>query len=206
MSVAVRRLLAAAAACAVLLLIVYALSRRSGAAWWDDRILEIIGGRFRHFRFTEAADGIRGMFDLGPYALLVALLLGTALFRREAPAAILAAVMLLAANLTTWALQHRGTDPRLVAVLDEPPWLSYWPSGHATAAVALGFAVFLLSTPRWRPFVGLTAALLAGPAVATNLVLRVHVPSDVIGGVLVAGFWGCAALAAQQRWAQLRVR
>lgn len=206
MSVAVRRLLAAAAACAVGLMVVYVLSRRSGAAWWDERILEALSTRFEHYRFQESADALRGLFDVGTYMLSVAILLAAAFYRRLPGAAVLAGTMLLGANLTTWALQHRLGDSRVLQILDEPPWLSYWPSGHTTAAVALAFGVFLVSAPSWRPFVAVTVTLVAIPAVLTNLVLRVHVPSDVLGGILVASMWGFAALAAQQRWPALRPR
>lgn len=205
MPVVARRLLVAAAATAVLTGLIYLLSRRAGTAWWDDRILEIIGARVRNWRLQEAARGLRGVFDLGPYVLWVALLVGSVLWRRRPALAALAFTMLLGANLTTWALQHRLGVQRAVEVLGEPSWMTYWPSGHTTAAVAFAIAAWLVSTPRWRPFVAVAAVVVASLAALTNLVVRVHVPSDVAGGIGIAVTWGLVAVAVQRaRPAQLK--
>ncbi|MGK2939054.1 MAG: phosphatase PAP2 family protein [Solirubrobacteraceae bacterium] len=207
MPVAVRRLLAGAAATAFLTMLVYLLARRAGTAWWDDRILEILAGRLNNWRLQEAAGDLRTVFDVGPYIALVGLLVGSVLWRGRMALAGLLITMLLTANLSTWVLQHRLGVPRAVQVLDEPEWLTYWPSGHTTAAVAFAIAVWMASTPSWRPFV--TAACVAGAALAaaTNLIVRVHVPSDVLGGIGIAITWGLLALAAQRMWpAQLSPR
>lgn len=204
MSNAARRWLAAAAACTFLLMIVYVLARRAGAAWWDERILEALSTRLTNYRIHEPADAVREVFDVLPYTILVGLLLAATLRRRLPGAALLAGGMLFAANITTWALQHRLSSPRAVVVLDEPPWLSFWPSGHTTAAVALAIACYLVAARDWRPFVLVAGVPIAAFAAFTNLIVRVHVPSDVVGGVLVACAWGCVALAAQAQWPQLR--
>jgi membrane-associated phospholipid phosphatase len=126
--------------------------------------------------------------------------------RRQAPLAALIAAMLLGANLSTWALQHRLGDARIVALRDEPSWATYWPSGHTTAAVAIGAAVVMVSTPRWRPFAAGASLLVTSVAVLTNLALRIHVPTDVLGGIGVAATWAFLAFAAQLRWPRLRPR
>ncbi|WP_424935728.1 MULTISPECIES: phosphatase PAP2 family protein [Bacteria] len=65
------------------------------------------------------------------------------------------------------------------------------PSGHATVAAAAAFAVFLVSTPRWRP----VAALVGGAfAVSVGVLLVIgqwHRPSDVIAAFLVVAICGC---------------
>ena len=200
MPVAVRRLLAAAAATAFLTFVVYLLARRAGTAWWDDRFLEIIAGRLNNWRLRETAGDLRTAFDIGPYTVMVLVLIGSVIRRGRAALAGLVLTMLLAANLSTWALQKRVGVERVIQILDEPDWLTYWPSGHSTAPVALAFAVWLVSTARWRPFVAVTCGLIALAAAGTNLIVRVHVPSDVIGGLGVAVTWGLLAVAAQRMW------
>jgi membrane-associated phospholipid phosphatase len=56
-----------------------------------------------------------------------------------------------------------------------------FPSGHTAVAFALAFALARLD-PRWR-WPALIFAMAVG---ASRIILRVHYPSDVLGGVLVA--------------------
>jgi membrane-associated phospholipid phosphatase len=79
-----------------------------------------------------------------------------------------------------------------------------WPSGHSTAALALVFSAILVAPRRLRPLVagvGAAFGLLVGCAL---LILAWHMPSDVVGGYLVATLWAAlivAALrAAERRW------
>ncbi|HXB15277.1 MAG TPA: phosphatase PAP2 family protein [Solirubrobacteraceae bacterium] len=71
-----------------------------------------------------------------------------------------------------------------------------WPSGHATAATALALCAVLAAPPKLRRYVAVVGALfVAGVAVAL-LVLAWHMPSDVIGGILLASLWMALAVAA----------
>lgn len=70
-----------------------------------------------------------------------------------------------------------------------------WPSGHATAALVLAWCALLVAPPARRRLV---ATFGIGFAVAVGislLVLAWHMPSDVIGGYLLATFWTALALA-----------
>lgn len=201
MPVPVRRSLLLAGASALLTLLVYLASRRAGVNWLDERLLEALTWRLpRGSAIPENMNDIRTMYDIAPYTVLVGLLLGSVLWRRQPGLAVLAGAMLTGANLTTWMLQHRVGSARVVQILDEPQWMSYWPSGHTTAAVALGAAALLVSSRRWLPFTAIAAGALTVLGVVSNVVLRVHVPTDLLGGVGVAATWGFLALAAQQAW------
>jgi membrane-associated phospholipid phosphatase len=71
-----------------------------------------------------------------------------------------------------------------------------WPSGHATAALALAWCALLVAPPARRRLVGaLVGALVVAVGVAL-LVLAWHMPSDVVGGYLLATLWAALALAA----------
>jgi membrane-associated phospholipid phosphatase len=85
-----------------------------------------------------------------------------------------------------------------------------WPSGHATAATVLVLSAILVAPVRLRPVVaGLGAAFAAIVGVAM-LILAWHMPSDVLGGYLVAALWMALAVAAlraaDRRWPPGRSR
>ena len=67
------------------------------------------------------------------------------------------------------------------------------PSGHTTVAASAALVVFLLASPRFRPFAAVIGAVFSIAAGASTLVEQWHRPSDVIAGLLVVAFWACAA-------------
>jgi len=79
-----------------------------------------------------------------------------------------------------------------------------WPSGHATAALALALSAVLVAPPRLRPLVTVLAILFAAAVGVSLLILAWHMPSDVLGGYLLASFWVALAVAglraADRRW------
>lgn len=110
-----------------------------------------------------------------------------AVVRRRYPAALVAIAVILASNLTTQLLKNVVFDrpDRGIATLT----FNSLPSGHTTLAASAVAAVFLIVTPRWRPFaalVGGTFAILAGAATYINLW---HRPADVVAALLVVGTW-----------------
>ncbi len=119
--------------------------------------------------------------------------------RRE----VLAAVVVVAgANVTTQLLKVTLEHARHKAFEHgiELPWPNSFPSGHTTAAASIAVALLLVVPAAHR----LAAALLGlGLTAAVGLsvvILGWHYPSDVLGGLLVVGAWGFAALA----WLRLR--
>jgi membrane-associated phospholipid phosphatase len=83
-----------------------------------------------------------------------------------------------------------------------------WPSGHATAALALALCAVLVAPPRLRVAVALGGAAFVLLFGAALLIDAWHMPSDVLGGYLFATL--CAALAvaalraAERRWPSQR--
>lgn len=79
-----------------------------------------------------------------------------------------------------------------------------WPSGHSTAALALVLSAVLVAPPRLRGLVAGVGAVLAAAVGCSLLILAWHMPSDVIGGYLVAALWMSLAVAAlraaDRRW------
>ena len=70
-----------------------------------------------------------------------------------------------------------------------------WPSGHATAAMTLVLCTALAAPRRMRPLVAIIGGAFA-LAVGCALLIRAwHMPSDVLGGYLLAGLWMALAVA-----------
>jgi membrane-associated phospholipid phosphatase len=71
-----------------------------------------------------------------------------------------------------------------------------WPSGHATAVLILVWCALLVSSPAHRRVIATIGTVLAGAVGVSLLILAWHMPSDVVGGYLLATFWAALALAA----------
>ncbi|MBK5109976.1 MAG: phosphatase PAP2 family protein [Thermoleophilia bacterium] len=105
--------------------------------------------------------------------------------------------VILFANLTTQIMKLVLAHPRLQGALGAsyPIEIGY-PSGHTTAAFSAGFALWLVAPPRWRGWAA-AAGLAYGCMVGAGVVVAGwHFISDVLGAILVVGFWGLLALAA----------
>jgi membrane-associated phospholipid phosphatase len=79
-----------------------------------------------------------------------------------------------------------------------------WPSGHAAAALALALSAVLVARPPWRALVACVGALYTLAVAVSLLILSEHMPSDVLGGLLLATLWMALAVAAlraaETRW------
>jgi membrane-associated phospholipid phosphatase len=79
-----------------------------------------------------------------------------------------------------------------------------WPSGHSTAALALVLCAVLVTPARLRPVVAAVGSVFAVAVGCSLLILAWHMPSDVLGGYVVATLWMALAVAAlrlaERRW------
>jgi membrane-associated phospholipid phosphatase len=71
-----------------------------------------------------------------------------------------------------------------------------WPSGHSTAALALVLCAVLVAPARLRPVLAAVGGVLAVAVGCSLLILAWHMPSDVLGGYLLATLWMALAVAA----------
>ncbi len=128
--------------------------------------------------------------------ILAALLVLGRVWGRERQA-VAAAVLVVMAILTAEGLKLLLAHPRVGGVVGlDQPGAAAFPSGHATASVALALAAVLVAPRRIRPFVAVAAAAYAIAVCMSILVLVWHFPSDVFGGMLVASFYFSLAVAA----------
>jgi membrane-associated phospholipid phosphatase len=150
------------------------------------------------------AERIAHLADPPQYALIGGTLVLLALARRRPRTALAVAVLLVATGLTTRGLKPLVDSPRYGLSGEREIFASSWPSGHATAAMTLALCAVLAAPAVLRPLVAVAGAAFAAAVSYAILVLAWHLPSDVIGGFLVAAGWtllGVAALtAAEARW------
>jgi membrane-associated phospholipid phosphatase len=151
-------------------------------------------------RVDGLADQIAHLADPAPFALATAAIVTLALVRRRPWLAGMAVVVLVGANLTTQALKLLTADPRVASAMTGGQVdAASWPSGHATAAMALALCTVVVVSSRWRPLALAVGGTFTIGVAYSVLVLDWHLPSDVLGGFCVATAWtllGVAALTA----------
>jgi membrane-associated phospholipid phosphatase len=151
-------------------------------------------------RLTPLLSHTAHLADPAPYALIGLALVVLALARHRARVALAIAVVLTCSPVTSEALKPLLSHPR------PQEWLgkgqiaaASWPSGHATAAMALALCAVLAVPARWRPAAATAGGLFALAVGYAILALGWHFPSDVIGGFLIAALWTALMVAAVAR-------
>lgn len=153
------------------------------------------GAHIGRNRLWEIAEPVLDVVSVGFIAVAVLTCVVIAVARRRWGLALVAALVLGGANLTTRVLK--------VGLLDRPdlghgPSFNTLPSGHTTAAASVAVAVLLVVPPRGRPWAAVLGAGYAGATGVSTLIGQWHRPSDVVAGLLVVLLWGalaCAVLA-----------
>lgn len=186
------RALLVAALCAVGMALTWTLAELVPAVHWRDAVLLYDFGRLSRPGVDTLANRLLHLLDPGWYTVWAALLVAVALLRRRPRVALAVAVVLPAAPGAAELLKPLLAHPHASAGWE---WVgpASWPSGHATAATALALCAVLVAPRRLRaPVAALACGLVAAVACAL-LILAWHMPSDVVGGVLLATL--CASLA-----------
>jgi membrane-associated phospholipid phosphatase len=151
----------------------------------------------REGRRFDLATVVAHLADPVPLLLMAAAIGGLALRWGRRREALLAAAVILGANLTTQLLKILLEHHRFQSFLSErQPWSNAFPSGHTTAAVAIGIALLLVVPARLRVSAALIAVGFSAAVGLAVVVIEWHYPSDVVGGTLVAAGWGFGAVAA----------
>jgi membrane-associated phospholipid phosphatase len=153
----------------------------------------------------DVGDPVARLADPGPFAIWTALLAGIALYRRRPRHALAVVLLLGSANVITQVLKILLEHPRHYEFLGRAQIGDHaFPSGHATASMALAFAAVLVVPPAWRAVAAVAGALFALGVSESVMILAWHFPSDVVGGFLVATASTLATVAAlraaEQHW------
>ena len=157
-------------------------------------------------RSLPFVHGLAHLADPLPFALFGMALVVVALLRGRPRVALAVPAILLAANSTTQLLKPALAQERTFDSLTYPFHIAAasWPSGHATASMALVLCAVLVAPPRARPVLAVAGVGFTVAVCYSLLAIGWHFPSDVLAGYLVATTWtllGVAALlAADARW------
>jgi membrane-associated phospholipid phosphatase len=201
----VKRPLRLAAACwvafgAVLVAAYWIPFTRWADGWAVDGFIHV-----HNQRLNDIANVVAKLANPVPYAVWTVALAAIALYRRRPRHALAVILLVGCANLLTQGLKVLLEHPRYHDFLGHAQLgASAFPSGHATASMALAFAAVLLAPQAWRPLVAVGGALFALGVSESVMLLAWHFPSDVAGGFLVATSSALVTLAALraagERW------
>lgn len=157
-----------------------------------------VGASAQHdavYRLTGMALGNVPAVAIGGGVLLTVIIgLATRRIRHLLVALVVGTVAVIAAELAKHVFLERA-ETGATDLLDNS-----FPSGHATVAAAAAFAVFVVSTPRWRP---IAAVLGAAFAVLTGILLVIqqwHRPSDVVAAFMLVAACACLGGIALLLW------
>jgi membrane-associated phospholipid phosphatase len=195
-----------AVAAAFGLLLTWFATYRVEVTSWADRGVQSGFIGLDDTRAADLAERVAHLVDPRPFALMAAALVTVALFRRRPRLALAAGVILGGANITTQVIKRVTVDSRAYDVASWQGGMGQelWPSGHTTAVMTLVLCLVLVSPHRLRPLAAALGALFVVAVVYSILLLAWHLPSDVIGGFLVATGWTLAAVAvlqaAEEHW------
>jgi membrane-associated phospholipid phosphatase len=188
------RALAAAALCVAGLVLVWVLANLLPAGHRADALALRDFALLNRAPMDRPASLLLQLLDPGPFILWGALLVAVALRRRLGWRAFAVALVSGLAPLTTELLKPLVAHPHSsLSGWDIAP--ASWPSGHATAAMTLALCALLVVPLRLRGLVAAVGGLFTVAVAYSLLMLAWHMPSDVVGGFLVAALWVSLAVA-----------
>jgi membrane-associated phospholipid phosphatase len=152
---------------------------------------------------TNAGDALLHLLDPVVFLLWGVALVFYSLGRGRPRVALAIGLVMALAPLTADTLKpllaHRHVEVEGVLI-----GAASWPSGHSTAALTLALCAVLAAPRELRTTVAAVGGLFVLAVCCTLLILEWHMPSDVLGGLLVATLWMALAVAAlracEQRW------
>jgi membrane-associated phospholipid phosphatase len=154
------------------------------------------------YRFTSfdrpsvevLAKALLGLLEPVLFALWAIVLMAVALHRERPRVALAVAFVLVLAPLSADLLKPLLAHPHAEVA---PLYINSasWPSGHASAAMALVWCALLVAPARLRATIAALGVAFLLAIAFSLLILAWHMPSDVIGGYLLATLWAALAVA-----------
>jgi membrane-associated phospholipid phosphatase len=188
-------LLRLAACCAILFVVLLAVVH-----WPPGSSLDMLGlTGFESANSGWVQDATAKVVRLGdplPVALITVVLAALALARGRPRVALVVPALIAATSVSSQALKALLNRTLEVPGIGDVVGPEGYPSGHATAAMALALAAVLVAPKRTRPAAALLGGLLALAIGASTVARGSHLPSDVLGGYLLATGWTLALVAA----------
>jgi membrane-associated phospholipid phosphatase len=195
--------LGVAGVCLLAMALVWVVAEFVPAARWKDATALYDFTLLSRPRVDSAAGSLLDLLAPAQFVLWGVALMAVAIARERWRVALAVLAVMGLAPLTAEILKPLLAQPH-VSVGGVDIGAASWPSGHSTAALALVYSAVLVAPARMRPLVASIGALFALAVGCSLLILAWHMPSDVLGGYLVATFWAAIAVAAlraaNRRW------
>jgi membrane-associated phospholipid phosphatase len=192
-----------AALCVLAAALVWSIAELVPAAQWKDARLLYDLTLLSSPRVDGPANFLLHLLNPLQFVLWGVALMAVAIARERPRVALAVAAVMGLAPLTAEILKPLLAHPHF-SVGDVYIGAASWPSGHATAALALVLSAVLVAPSRLRPIVASVGAVYTVAVGCSLLILAWHMPSDVLGGYLVATFWMALAVAVlrfvDRRW------
>ncbi len=192
-----------AALCAAAMVVVWVVAELVPGGRYKDAVVLNDFAQMSGERVDSVGNFVLHLLDPTLFILWGIAIVAFALARLRPRVAVAAVAVMSLAPYTAETLKPLLAHPHVTVGYVQIGPVS-WPSGHATAALALVLSAVLVMPARARPFVALLGAAFAAAVGCFLLILAWHMPSDVIGGYLVAALWTALALAvlraAERRW------
>lgn len=191
--------LSIAALCVLAMTAVWALAALVPAVHLKDAVVLYRFTTLEHPGVDTVAEFLLRLLAPGVFVLWGIALVAVALAEHRPRTALAVAVVLMlapfSADLLKPLLAHHHDRVGGVSI-----GAASWPSGHATAAAALAMCAVLVAPPALRRLVALAGAVFVLAVDVSLLVLAWHMPSDVLGGMLLASLWMALAVAVLRAW------
>jgi len=195
--------LGVAGACLAAMALLWVLANLVPALQWRDAQVLHDFTLLSRPRVDGIASFLLHLLDPVLFILWGVALVAVALARERPRVAVAVAAILGLAPLTAETLKPILAHPH-VQIGYVHIGAGSWPSGHSTAATVLVLSALLVTPRRLRPLVAVIGALFLIAVSCSLLILAWHMPSDVLGGYLVATLWAALAVAAlralDRRW------
>jgi membrane-associated phospholipid phosphatase len=189
------RPLAVAGVCALAMAAVWAVAELIPAAHEKDATALYRFTTLSRPRLDSAAEFLLHLMSPTLFVLWGIALVAFALAEDRPRVALAVAAVLVLAPLSAELLKPLLAHPH-DAVNGVRIGEKSWPSGHSTAATALAACAVLVAPARWRRAVAAIGVVFVAAVSFSLLLLAWHMPSDVVGGILLAALWIALALAA----------
>ncbi len=195
--------LGVAGACLLALVLIWVVATHLPAAQLKDAVALHDFTLLNRPRVESAGNFLLHMLEPALFVIWGTAIVLVALARARPRVAVAAAAVMALAPLSSETLKPLLAHPHdSVEGVHVGP--ASWPSGHATAAMALVLCAVLVTPRRLRAAVAAVGALYAVAVGVALLILAWHMPSDVLGGYLMASLWMALAVAglraAERRW------
>ncbi|MEV1289713.1 phosphatase PAP2 family protein [Micromonospora sp. NPDC049679] len=144
-------------------------------------------------RVDGVTDTVLNAMSVASLAIATAVIVFIALIRRRIMLAMMAATLIIGANLTTQLVKYATTRPDLGVDPERAAAGNSLPSGHTTIAAAVAVALVLVVPARFRGVAAIIGAAYAALAGVATLSAGWHRPSDAVASTLIVGAWAAIA-------------